>query len=138
MLARVGIKPSTDIYSGVGSAALFGQELPLVRVQTPGVDADPNTAGLLPSDARVVAWPNYGNVVTSVGFVSILGGTNLTGRFWAYDTASGKWLATAGLTVLTVGAAQGAAIGNSPRSKRLYWQTTVITGVVTDLFYGYG
>ena len=138
MLARVQIKPATDAYSSVGSAGLFGQELPLVRVQTPATDTDPNTASLSPTDTRVVAWPDYGNIVTSIAVVAILGGTNLTGRFWFYDTASGKWLPPGSLQTVTVGAAQGAILGNVPRSKKLYWQTTALTGIVTDLFYGYG
>jgi len=138
MIARVALKPTTDAYSSVGSASLFGAELPFVRVAPPGLDADPNIAPLSPTDPRVVAWPNYGNVVTGVAIVSILGGTNLTGRFWVFDTSSGKWLASGGLITLTVGAAQGSLVGNSPRTKKLYWQTTIVNGVVTDLFYGFG
>jgi hypothetical protein len=135
MLARVAIKPTTDIYSGVSTSGLYGQELPLVRVATPGVDTDPNTAGLLPSNARVLQWPNYGNVLTGIGVVSILGGTLVTGRFWIYDTSSAKWLAIGNLVTSTTGAAQG-NFATTMRSKRLYWQSTVVTGVVTDLFYG--
>jgi hypothetical protein len=135
MLIHSSVKPTTDPYSSVGGAALFGQELPLVRVVNPAIDVDPNTAALSPTDARVVAWPDYGFVVTAAAMVSILGGVSLVGRFWLYDTTSAKWIALGNLTTTTVGAAQGALV-NSARSKRLYWQSTTVTGAVTDLFYG--
>ena len=135
MLARASLKPNTDIYSGVATAALFGQELPLVHVAPPVVDADPNAAVLLPTDPRVVSWPNYGNVATGIALAAILGGTSIVGRFWMYDTTSTKWVPVGSLITLTVGAAQG-TVQTAARSKKLYWQTTVVTGVVTDLLYG--
>jgi hypothetical protein len=127
----------TDKFGALTVSTIYFEELPMVRVQgAPLVpDADPNTAGLLPSDARVVPWPSNGFVNSGTLGISILGGTNLTYRPWIYDTASGKWVTIGGANVLTTGAGQGSAL-TSWRSKKLYCQITAVTGAVTDFFYG--
>jgi hypothetical protein len=140
VLARVSIKPTTDPYSGVSGASLYGAELPLVHVPNPVAVTDPNTAALSPTDPLAVQWPNYAYFQGAFGVVTILGGTSLTGRFWFYEPALGKWFSngSGSVTTVTVGALQGNLAAAMRASKPLYWQTTVVVGGVTDLFYGFG
>lgn len=136
MKASISVKPATDKYGAISTASLFGsEEFPLVRVPSPAIDSDPNTTSLAPTSPRVLPFPPFGNVATTIYIASILGGTSLIGRFWCYDTASGKWLPIGGLITITTGAAQGSA-ATGMRTRKFYWQTTTVNGVVTDLFYG--
>jgi hypothetical protein len=114
--------------------------LAFIRVETPGLDADPNAGTPLAiTSARVLFAP--GNSVGANNlFASILGGTTLTVQMWAMDSASGLWVKIGSLLTLTAAStATGINTAFSPSSnvsRYVYVQAITNTGSVTDLFYG--
>jgi hypothetical protein len=141
MRALATIKPATDRYGAAAAANLFATELPWVRVVNPAIDVDPNTAALSPTDPRVAQWPTFAFFTSANGLSSILGSAaaSLQGRFWYYEPALGTWFASGNgfaPVVLVVGAAQGAFFAALRAPKPHYFQTTLVTVGVTDLFYG--
>lgn len=139
MRAEVYSKPATDPYSAIAIASLLPVPLPQVHVANPTADADPNVSGLLPTNARVLAFPQYGQRFFASCAVSILAGTSLIGRPWWYDTPSGKWLPSGNLVTATVAPAgtSGTVSFIGPRTKRFFFQVTTVNGAVTDLTYGF-
>ena len=138
MIASTTRKPTTDAYGAIAVASILPTPVSQVHLSNPAPDAaDPNTAGVLPTNPRVIPYPSYGQRYFSNVAASILGGTSLVGRLWMYDTGSGKWLPTGNLLTATVVGTSGTISATIGRSKAIYFQITTVTGAVTDLSYGW-
>jgi hypothetical protein len=140
MRSSVEIKPMTDVYGALATSSILAVPLAQVQVLNPAADADPNVAGLLPTNARVLVYPTYGQrTVGNVAF-AILGpaASQLTTRMWWYNTPSGKWLSVStSVALVPAGATSAASFFNTPRSAYVYLQTTAVIGAVTELTYGF-
>lgn len=136
MKATITTKRLTDKLGAVAHAALYGENLQQVAIVNPIVDAaDPNTVS--PNASRVLAWPAFSDRLTRTVAFNILGGTSLSGRFWLYDTPSGKWIPTGNIFTATNTGPASTTIGSGGFTKKLYLQITAVSGPVTDLTYGW-
>lgn len=149
MIAKLFGWAWTKLKADANSALMInetGGSFAPIRVYNGGaslpLDTDPNVAGLLPSDARVLQWPtawaaSNQSTFTSALTASVFGPATkaATLRLWVYEAVNGKWLSPINTITRTVGGAQGGSFLVGQNIKPLYLQITANTGVV-ELYYG--